>query len=376
MFKHYSPAVAVVGFSAAGAACVKVLSDAGIPVAVFEKAPRGALKPCGEGLSAPGKLILDRLAVTPELSEYVPLQGYKLFSDSKTQLVLYRSGGIGVFRSTLQEAFYNASGKNGNVGFYFEEQVLELNEERDCVLIKTNTGREMRFKYILLAPGAHAKILKQIREDKITRWKIRKNKKNHRYGYTSHFEGEFQSANNNCFVSIFRRQNYEVYITPVSACKVNMSIVGKKEVFSEGKVKEVFESEGKRLLSQIGFSGALLYPPKGSGYFSAKRKNILSKRILFAGDASLCNDPVGGMGMTHALFSGVYGGEMILEALKNDSGFDENNKKYIQKNNQLKRKTQFLTLCSGFVVKSGSRILGRLSHEFNLDTVMRLIKFD
>ena len=116
-------------------------------------------------------------------------------------------------------------------------------------------------------------------------------------------------------VRILVQNGYEIYLTPVGNGLMNLAVVSSKRDFSalysaEGQqfVRKLIRDRWNILLKSVERA-----VPTGPVY--SKRRAAVENDIFFLGDACEQFDPIGGMGMTHAVQSARIAAECFEQLL-------------------------------------------------------------
>ena len=346
--------IIIIGFSVTGGVAALNSREPNLRVAIIEKDLFPRRKACGEGLSALGFEILKSLNIKLDSSDYEKFDAFnihynnirnKKISNSylNLNLPLNECKGMGISRENLDRIFLNEIQKSKTVKTYFNTEVKKIIAGDDSVQLnlKINNSNEqvLTTKFVILADGNNSKLIHQIN--------IKQKKKifsfllGDRYGYSTSFNGEFQTNEPNVYssnptgVSILIENQYEVYLTKVSEKNVNFSIVGDKSIFKTNYHKIILDNS-KKLLELIGLkNGEIVSTPKGSGHFSKKSSKQFHKNILLAGDVLTTFDPIGGVGMTFGMLSGIHSSNTIKSILK-ATNLENNNKLDLKREKYLK----------------------------------------
>jgi flavin-dependent dehydrogenase len=130
-----------------------------------------------------------------------------------------------------------------------------------------------------------------------------------RVGYTLH--AELTSGTLPDLVTILPAVNGEVYVTRLGANLLNVSLVGTHDFIQVNRNPEFLASMLQAALTiryQLSSGGY------GSGHFQARRCSRHPDLYLL-GDAAESFDPACGLGMTHALHSGIMTAEAVIKSL-------------------------------------------------------------
>ena len=307
--------VAVVGASLAGLAAAIKLGADGIDVALVDKDHHPRRKACGEGLSGIGTHALDLLGARPQLrlSERSPLEGYAVYSNSGRTVIDLETASdrpsMGISREILDSSLFATTAEFGSVQPLLGHSVRAVTRERARWKIETDESAFCA-RQLLIATGTNSKLLSQLGIP-IT------NAADSRFGLTYHctLDGLHELR---C-VSIILGDGFEVFCTPLGSSLLNVSVIGSKEA-----LRPFARTEGEALLfasveEHIGVSIIDRSDALGSGPFGRNATRAFGDGLLLAGDTLESFDPIGGMGMTHALLSGMLAGDALSLTAKDRS---------------------------------------------------------
>lgn len=306
MIKEYD--VIIIGASLAGSSAAIELGKKRLSVALLDRATFPRRKPCGEGLSALGLTQLQHLGIRDRVLRlpHIAYTGYKIIVGQSKKFV--RSpipGGITVQRLDLDTTVLESALELPTVSPYLSCNVEKV-EGRDVYL----SERKLTAKKIVIACGGNSPLLDKICCS-VKRYGPR------RTGVSVLYKGEFLKAVN--WVTIIVRPTFEMYCTPLADGHLNVSVIKRSNVsvnvhsiFSDlSLMKEVFE--------ECCFVGVQSGPPQGRTNIGNVRRYCPAPHIFLAGDAKEEFDPIGGMGMSHALSSGIQVAQQIIQQLSDGS---------------------------------------------------------
>jgi len=129
-------------------------------------------------------------------------------------------------------------------------------------------------------------------------------------------------------VHTFLVEGGEVYLTPLSEGRVNISVLGERALVQKASVPRLLKELVTPIGRMLGVSLKPLAPPIGSGVVESRYNGAACSGAFVVGDACETFDPCAGFGMTHALLSGriaakhlatvALGGELDAAALRYD----------------------------------------------------------
>ena len=286
--------VGIVGASISGSTLALQLAQSGLSVVLFDAVdfPRG--KPCGEGLSSIGYTALQR--ALPALahrvhSHLLPYFGFEVREKSFAKLAELTGSephGYGISRETLDGAIVEACRNDCRISLHLGESVTAIDSERGDI---TSGKRTVMCRYIVLADGGASKgaALLDIKNRRAGRG---------RCGLTFHFRGKHRVGRP--VVQILVEDDCEYFCTPLVDGGLNVSVLGR--VHSPA-LRSHAERTFPRLFEQIGYSGVSDGRALGVSRVGDTLRPAVVGRVLLVGDACEQLDPIGGMGMTHAVVS-------------------------------------------------------------------------
>lgn len=287
--------VGIVGASLAGSAAASILGSKGISTLLIDKAQFPRAKACGEGLSRAGWEVLKRLGVSiqDDNNSYI---GYQIICGDRTASICSPDGaGYAVDRLEIDTLLANKASSFNSVTFKSKECVEEVNFDGE---IKTNLN-SYSVKNLIIANGGGSNSFINSLGVKPTR-----------VGVMAKFDGEYKFKQNQ--VSIFLDKHFEVYCTPHGGSGLTICILSSAPHLNLRKL-----IESKLFLSQIfnrlGFLGERISPVLGKTQLGNTIYTPYFKNTYFVGDAVEQFDPLGGMGMTHALISGELAAKGIIK---------------------------------------------------------------
>lgn len=333
--------VAIVGASLSGATAANILGSKGLNVAVFDKSQFPRRKACGEGLSRKGIAVLNRLGI-PEEPDQPIFKGYKIYiGNQSTYIKSPDGGGIGVERKKLDFKLIESAKKFGSINWHIGEEVCELTKEGSI-----SSGNKTFFaKNIIVASGANPKFYPS---------KISNNKKLKRIGVSATFIGDFYIPQNQ--ISIFIKDTYEIYCTPISKNKLNVCILSSIDNQINGKRLIQSQEIQDLIFSKIGFIGKIIEPPIGKSQLGNSRRISYSGQILFVGDSVEQFDPLGGMGMSHALLSGELAAKAIIDINSSKSTQQEGFRWYAEQREKISLPMRRFTLLCQHMFNTSRKI--------------------
>ncbi|MCO6430407.1 MAG: hypothetical protein J5J00_06050 [Deltaproteobacteria bacterium] len=289
---------AIVGGSVAGSSMARILSSLGLTVAIVDKGLFPRRKACGEGISAKGVKILQEIGFRPVLNRlpHTRLRGYQL--QLKDKKISIPSSLIGVQRFYLDKALLDCALSSPRVLPFLGTAAAKIDGSGPFqVTLSDNTVIESR--WLAVASGA--------RPLTVSGTAI-----NPRFGVSSIWECE-QDTGNMPFIQIFAGQNYQVFLTPVGPHTFNAALLSTKNSGHALTNKSASVELMGEAFARAGIQAQAASYLVGKTCLQAQSARAFHNNIFMLGDACEQFDPVGGMGMTHALLSSrILGEEMRL----------------------------------------------------------------
>jgi menaquinone-9 beta-reductase len=330
--------VVVVGAGPSGAACAWRLKDAGLRVALLDRATFPRDKICGDALSVD---VVNQLPLLSEKIEEafsslpgkVASYGVRLFYPDNTSgdlpFLVKGENKCGYICSRMEfDHFLFQQVKNSTNTVIIENcQVLQTEYDHDEMIVKTNKG-EMRAAIVIGADGAHSVVNKLINRRAISRT-------HHCAGLRVYYEGVTGFHRDNFIELYFFKETLPGYlwIFPMEGNKANVGIGMLSSAVSKKKInlKELLD----RLLSSNDvikgrFKNAKpLESVKGHGLpLGSTKRAISGDRCLLLGDAAGLIDPFTGEGIGNAIRSGRVAAEHIIECFRQHNFSAAFNKAY------------------------------------------------
>lgn len=312
--RSFDTDVIIVGASLAGSSLALRLAQAGIRSVLIDRAHFPRRKPCGEGLSAIGVRALQKLQLKEKLlaAPHQPYFGYRIWNSyGATELAVQTDKeprGVGIQRLVLDQVILSAALLNRDVDGIFGEIVREIHEVDTGYEVRTNTGPILA-RHVVLADGANSMLRR-----KLALPLQRPSTK--RVAWSMSFVGQ-GAAPPQELINIFLAEHYEVYCTALGENRMNISILSddsaKLAMLREEKQLSPMLQEVKQALR---CEGELADPPLGMAGFGAAAEKSWWHGVLLIGDCAESLDPIGGMGMTHALESSALAADALIAVLQ------------------------------------------------------------
>jgi menaquinone-9 beta-reductase len=340
--------IAIIGSSVAGSTLCLALATEGLNIALIDERNFPRRKTCGEGLSILGCKVLQKYLGSNWL-DYIPsdpFYNYNIYSNKYHFKIgdkeYCNPRGFGISRLTLDNLLVTNATKFSNVHFFNDEKVLDVQQNTSKCRIILNNGSKIDSKYCVIGVGKNLSLLNKLSTKIIFR-------ENPRFGVSAHFSTN--SLNYSKDVGVYTEKNYEVYCTPVGDGSMNLNLLSNKSNLSTIRRSRSLEKLFINLLNHMEIDAVQTDEIIGSGPLGHKLNKSINGRLLFIGDSLQSLDPVGGMGMTHAILSA----ESAAEYLINEFNSVKNSHSYQFK---IKVKTSpaiNATIVSSLLIKQVSR---------------------
>lgn len=302
--------VIIVGASIAGSVAAKLLAQSGYQVAIFDKSDfQVRKKPCGEGLSFSGARALQQLGFSIPSCK-LPFKGFQLHVRDKEALIQPKnSGGYTIERSILDPSLLEQASISPNLSIYLGQAVTaefdSLKSPYPKIVCSTTS---LTSKILIIADGGSSNTAKALGIETLRH-------ASPRVGVAAHFVGTFRTAPE--YVHIMVEDTFELYGTPLHGNRLNLSLLSKMNPgHSSNNVRTLLLNSQiqQPLFDAMGFEGQIDSEPLGRYPLGNANRTSPYPRIFLIGDAAEEFDPIGGMGMTHAIMSAQLMAEAILSS--------------------------------------------------------------
>jgi flavin-dependent dehydrogenase len=306
--------IIIVGGSIAGLPLAISLGRNGFSVCVVEKASFPRRTPCGEGLSVAGADALRALlSVDLFQKEHTKLAGYQIIG--KRNLLIGNTHTdprvIGIQRTVLDATLLEEIGKIPQITLLESNFVTSVNESAAGASVTLRGGGTIHAKFVVLANGRNQVLLANSKSGK-SKSGVGASSEG-RYGLSAHFRiSPSKSFNHMC---VLVKPQLELYCTPVGSDLVNVNLLTSKDklsALSKGTQLDYLVSE---LFDRLHLDATQTSSFIGAGPFGSRATSPRGGRILAIGDALESLDPIGGMGMTHAILSARRASQLITNSL-------------------------------------------------------------
>lgn len=297
--------VAVIGASVAGSTTAFILGRAGLRVALFDSHDFPRRKPCGEGLSRSGVTIGQRVSLWGEAPPipHLRYRGYELHSGGRQANVTPSDGGgITISRADLDSYILKRACETGAVTPFLTSRVRATSPMGS---VETD---EMRISapFVVVADGSNSQTANRIGAT-VHRQGIA------REGASVIYRGTFRELPDK--VAVHPGRTFELYGTPLPDGGLNISILS--NLHATRNLGELLRDNRllARVFESLGFHGVREIAPRGRSPIGGVYRSSPWSQTFLVGDAAEEFDPIGGMGMTHALRSAETAAATILEVV-------------------------------------------------------------
>lgn len=288
--------VVIVGASIAGAGTAIHLANAGVKVALIDRATFPRRKVCGEGLFPLGRQHLEALNVPgimpPHSADLMRLRLTLGSHSAEGNLSPKGHRGLGINRSTLDAALVEKAASVGvEVVLGVTVTGLETNRTGSFEAALAE-GHRFPGRVVVAADGLRSRLRNQNGLDA--------KKSSRRYGVAAHAHVPAAAGDR---VDVYVGRGYEAYITPVGPSEVNLALLLDGDTANSfgGALRERFCDLLASVLPEYTYS--LIEEPRLTGPFPAGSRRQWQRNLLLVGDASGFFDGITGEGMSLALRS-------------------------------------------------------------------------
>ena len=317
--------VIIVGGSLAGTSAALVLARHGVESCIIDAEDFPRRKACGEGLTLCGVTAVQRL-LQLNLSdgvpqdrlpfERMPLRGFALHKGNRRFFVPATRASAqaqpwGISRLVLDNKLLQAARATGLVTFRPRESVRAVhgNQSHGTTSCQVTTTLDtITSDFVLLAGGVRGRSLVPFFSGNRTPPLPK-----HRVGGSLHMRilGASLPLDQ---VSVWIEDGCEWYVTPVAPDKLNVALLGSKDAMRQWHASRSNGSFSD-VLSKRGIVAEPIDDIRGAHSFGGSLPLSSEGSIFYAGDLLESMDPIGGMGMTHALLSGEAAGYALAAIL-------------------------------------------------------------
>lgn len=300
--------VIVIGASIAGSISAYLLARAGLGVTLIDPQSVPGVKACGEGLSTIGQNYLSSLGLWgEELSEAAyPFYGYEIHFDEASRLQLSSAEevqGFGISRELLDAYLFQKVSELSAIEVR-RARARKFHRDQSVWRVTLSDGSELCSDELIVATGAASLKDSGLQIDQ-------KREAEARFGVALRCEGYWrENCPNN--VVIFNRHEGQYIITPLGPERINLSMLLSSERTPSHSSADL-ANVAMQLASERGFQILKTSRLKGVNQIHSSQLDSKELNAFFVGDAIERMDPVGGMGMTHAIYSAALAVSSILE---------------------------------------------------------------
>ncbi len=279
--------VAIIGSSLAGSAAALEAQRAGLSVMIIDKASFPRSKACGEGLTPRGVRELVALGLRSNQLEgaLFPIHTIEIRGAKNPCIVTDRSNPFlfGVRRHVLDNILRSAALPGVTV---IEDRITEVLPHSDALTLLGSSGRYQARSVIVACGGNHSFAKKVVSLN--------------RYGASVEAIGDIPES---IGLRIERQPKGELYVTRVGVDRINIAFLGDKESLKQ-HIASFHHTVLPRLEKECGAGLTMDSEIIGAGPFPSRYFHQRDIPIILAGDSLEAFDPLGGLGMTHALWTG------------------------------------------------------------------------
>jgi flavin-dependent dehydrogenase len=313
--------VLIIGASLAGSSLAIRLGRAGFKTALIDRSHFPRRKICGEGLSAVGVAQLCELAGSAAVLNlpHAEFSGYTICTEHRNtehgnfEIPLSRSdrtdaapcSGLGIQRFHVDKMLVRIAAELDAVQFFPGENVRHLRQQ-DSTAVLNLAQQQIRGRWLILADGANSILASRLGFNG-------RNRTPGRYAWSFAAEGDYRRRFQH--VHVILQEGKEILCTPISDHELNITVLAAKD----GNRQFSFAEKQKRSITEIldllerhtGFICRRRQPSAACTVVS-RRRRAAGNNCLLIGDCCETLDPIGGMGMTHALLSSALAAEALI----------------------------------------------------------------
>ncbi|MFM1847794.1 MAG: hypothetical protein RL417_1268, partial [Pseudomonadota bacterium] len=234
--------------------------------------------------------------------EAQPFRGFQITARGVSRVLTLRRSGVTVERRILDLHAAEIAARMPNVSAFFGTPGI-IRSDGDRFLCATPNG-EASARYVIVADGSNSATARRLNA-----WEIRRAPP--RVGVACHFTGRFTGAHD--FVHVSLAADYEVYATPLAGGRLNLAVLA--PLGGDFNPRDFLEDRSRygSILQRIGFEGERVGDIRGRAPVGGVIRRSTVPGVFLTGDAAEEFDPIGGMGMTHALLSGELAARAVIE---------------------------------------------------------------
>ena len=365
--------VIIIGASVAGSSLAIELGRASLRVALLDKTHFPRRKPCGEGLSSAGFNRIQEL-IGSEQANQLPhheFDGYTIWSRGKALEVPFSRKnteivrGRGIQRRYLDTALASIAGAATTVSLLQGCNVREISRcgELHCVRID---DKIITAPWLVLADGANSVLASRMGFEA-------ENRAVHRYGYSLIAHGEYTRPVTH--VNVFLEGRVEIVCTPIDSRELNVTAFVDKDSIPQITQAAWLEHILAEIKERIGFVCSNHDEPMPINIVSRKRKRCTAQGVILVGDCCETLDPIGGMGMTHALQSAELAAAALIKIIRGKCSSEAALAEYERKRRAAIRPLRGFTRLTHLLLRRSRRtpMLSMLAHTPLMSSVSRAV---
>lgn len=325
---HIAPEydVIVVGASVAGTSAALQLAKLGFAVLLLEKSTFPRSVACGEGLSQIGVEALtpllddDQKGLSLDCVPFCNFYSYVIRGNStitvggNAQTVVR---GRGVSRYYLDAYLCKAASTHPLIEVVMGARVSGITQSASGAMVAMAGSRApIRSRFVVIAVGKSYRLLSECGFDLIDGVK-------QRMGASAEFVIT-DTVPKDLQMTVFVKPTMEVYCTPVGQNRLNLNVLTSGEGIVDLGRKRGIGELFNRTLDEYGVSGSQHSEILGAVPSGIRLKGPCIGNLVAVGDALESLDPVGGMGMTHAIISGRLAAYGIASSFRDGSLLSKN----------------------------------------------------
>jgi flavin-dependent dehydrogenase len=342
--------VVIVGGSVSGLVAALKLSKLSIPCIVIDREQSPGDKACGEGLSSLGVKLFSELGfdwsmLSGHCSE---IDHYELVSLSGEVFCLPVPGvsdtshkALGVNRRIFEAVLRDFVRSQPGVTLRLGESVRSLNSSGTGVEIITDRERLFADHLILASGGADRLLAERVIP------------KANLLGATRWFKAEMSSNFSGIIAAPIPEG--ELFATRSSPHRLNLSILSKSKDAARQWGSEVSVDTLSDFVSPFGIKLLEEEDRSGAGiYVGRKNTSSLPPGVLAVGDAIEVLDPIGGMGMSHAILSANLAAEAVISCIKSGNSKSASASQYLVERERRTRPLRNFTTATRVLLRESS----------------------
>jgi flavin-dependent dehydrogenase len=235
------------------------------------------------------------------------LDGYRIHRGSHISTLGHPSAVLAVRRFDLDAALLERAERSPALSVLTGEGLASVECEEGGFTLCTSE-RVISCKFLIAADGIDSRTLSMLGVPRV-------NPRHIRYGLSSTWQ--ITNGDAGRFVETFLLSGGEGFFTPVGDGFMNVSFLGSKKLITQLARRDYREKLVAQCSAVLGITLKPHDHPLGAAAVNAGfRAAYLPTGVLAVGDACESFDPVGGMGMTHAVISGRAAADQIALALR------------------------------------------------------------